>query len=171
VGSTALELYKTHPVIKGAEIFLFTDNHAAEGTYYRGTSPSRALFDLVVTIFKLQMKYDLVLHVIWITGTRMIQQGTDGLSRVEEMGPATQGLSLVGVVPLHLGVLEQSSQVLEWIHIWADVLQLEVLSPEGWYTNGHNTEIFYGLPLQRRRMRRLSNCAKQCTRGHSAHTF
>jgi hypothetical protein len=54
--------------LKGADIFIFTDNQAAEGAYYRGTSPSRALFDLVVTLYKLQMKYDLVLHVIWIYG-------------------------------------------------------------------------------------------------------
>jgi hypothetical protein len=73
--------------------------------------------------YKFQMKYDLALHVICITGNRMIQQGTDGLLRGEDMGPATQGLSLVGVVPLHLGVLEQSPQVLEWIHSWTGVLQ------------------------------------------------
>jgi hypothetical protein len=53
------------------------------------------------------------------------------------MGTATQCLSLVGVAPLHLGVLEHIPQVLEWIHSWAGVLQLEVLSPEGWYTDGH----------------------------------
>jgi hypothetical protein len=85
--------------LKGADIFLFTDNQVAEGAYYRGFPPRRALFELVVTLYKLQMKYDLVLHVIWITGTRMIQQGTYCLSRGEEMGPATQGLSLVGVAP------------------------------------------------------------------------
>jgi hypothetical protein len=128
--------------LKGADIFLFTDNQAAEGAYYCGTSPSRALFDLLVTLYKLQMRYYLVLHVIWIAGTRMIQQGTYGLSRGEEMGPATQGLSFVGVVPLHLGVLDQSPQVLEWIHIWAGRLQLEVISPEGWYTNGHKQGYF-----------------------------
>jgi hypothetical protein len=38
------------------------------------------------------------------------------------MGPATQGLSLVGVAPPDLGVLEQNPQVLEWIHSWAGVL-------------------------------------------------
>jgi hypothetical protein len=90
--------------LKGADIFLFTDNQEAEGAYCRGTSPSRALFDLVVTLCKLQMEYDVVLHVIWIAGTHMIQQGTDGLSRGEEMVPAIQGLSLVGLAPLHLGV-------------------------------------------------------------------
>jgi hypothetical protein len=29
------------------------------------------------------------------------------------------------------------SQVLEWIHSCAGVLQLEVISPEGWYIDGH----------------------------------
>jgi hypothetical protein len=38
---------------------------------------------------------------------------------------------------LHLGALEQIPQVLEWIHRWAGGLNLEVLSPEGWYTNVH----------------------------------
>jgi hypothetical protein len=98
---------------KAQRFFLFTDKQAAECAYYRGTSPSWALFELVVTIYKLQMKYDLVLHIIWIAGTRMIQQGTYGLSRGEEMGPVTQGLSLVGVAPLHLGGLEKSPQLLE----------------------------------------------------------
>jgi hypothetical protein len=156
---------------KAQIFFLFTDNQAAEGAYYRVTSPSRALFDLVATLYKLQMKFYLVLRVIWIAGTRMIHQGIDGLSRGGEMGPDTQGLSLVGVAPLHLGILDQSPQVLEWIHIWAGVLQLEFLSPEGWYTNSHKQGTFLWPSLWRRRVRRLRNCAKQCTRGHNAHTF
>jgi hypothetical protein len=67
----------------------------------------------------------------------MIHQGTYGLSQGEETRPATQGLSLVVVVPLHLGALEQSPQVLDCIDSWVGLLQLEVLSPEGWYTDGH----------------------------------
>jgi hypothetical protein len=115
----------------GAEVFLFTDNQAAEDAYYRGTSPSRALFELVVTLYKLQMKYDLVLHVIWIAGTRMIHQGTDDLSGGGGMGPATKGVSLSVVVPLHFSVLEQSPVVLDWIRKRTGVLKLEVLSQEG----------------------------------------
>jgi hypothetical protein len=38
---------------KGTEVFLFTDNQAAKGAYYHGTSPSWALFELVVTLYKL----------------------------------------------------------------------------------------------------------------------
>jgi hypothetical protein len=95
------------------------------------------LFELVVTLYKLQMKYDFLLHGVWIAGTRMIQQGTDDLSWGGGMGPATQGVSLSGVIPLHFSVLEQSPVVLDWIRSWTCMLKLEVLSPEGWCTNGH----------------------------------
>jgi hypothetical protein len=60
-------------LLTGAEVFLFTDNQP----------PNQALFELVVTLYKLKIKNDLVLHVIWISGMRMIQQGTDDLSREE----------------------------------------------------------------------------------------
>jgi hypothetical protein len=43
------------------------------------------------------------------------------------MGPAAKGLSLDGIVPLHLGALEQSANVLECIHSWTGVLNLEVM--------------------------------------------
>jgi hypothetical protein len=104
--------------LKCAEIFLFTDKQAAGGDYYRGTSPSWALFELAVAPYKLQMKYDLVWRVIWIAGTQLIHQESDGLSRGGRGGPATQRLSLIGIVQLHLGTLEQS---------WSGVVNLEII--------------------------------------------
>jgi hypothetical protein len=60
------------------EVFLYTDNQTAEGAYFRGTDKSRALFELIMTLYKLQMQFDFMLHVVvWISGTWMIQQGTD----------------------------------------------------------------------------------------------
>jgi hypothetical protein len=56
-----------------------------EGYYFWGTAKIRDLFDPIVTFYKLQMQFDFMLHVIWIAGTRMIQQGTDGFSRGEIM--------------------------------------------------------------------------------------
>jgi hypothetical protein len=57
------------------------------------------------------MEFDFILHVIWIAGTRIIQQGTDGLSRGEENGLATGGLSLGGMVSLHLSATDRSPKV------------------------------------------------------------
>jgi hypothetical protein len=66
--------------LEGCKVFLYTDNQTAEGAYCKGTAKSRALFSYVV-LYKLQMEFDFILHVIWIAGTRMIHQGTYGLSR------------------------------------------------------------------------------------------
>jgi hypothetical protein len=87
------------------EIFLYTDKQVAEGENYRGTVSNLLLFELVVELYVLQMKYDIILHGIWISDTRMIQQGTDDLSRGGGSGLATQGLSMMSGVPLSLGAL------------------------------------------------------------------
>ena len=48
-----------------------------------GTSKSRKLFELVLRLKKLEVKYHIILHVMHVSGKRMIAQGTDGLSREE----------------------------------------------------------------------------------------
>jgi hypothetical protein len=59
--------------LDGCELFLYTYNQTMEGSYFRGTANSRALFELIVTLYKLKMQFNLILHVVWIAGTRMIQ--------------------------------------------------------------------------------------------------
>jgi ribonuclease HI len=39
----------------GCEVFLYTDNQTAEGAYSKGTEGSRALFELIVMLYKWQM--------------------------------------------------------------------------------------------------------------------
>jgi hypothetical protein len=56
-------------------IFLYRDNQVAEGAYCQCTGVNLFLFELLAEIDILQMKYDIMLHVIWIAGTWMIQQG------------------------------------------------------------------------------------------------
>jgi hypothetical protein len=104
--------------LDGCEVFLYTDNQTAEESYSKGTAGRRSLFELIGMVYKLQMEFDFILHVIWIAGTRMIQQGTDGLSRGEENGLATCGLYLGGMVPLHLNAIERSPALKDWIRGW-----------------------------------------------------
>jgi hypothetical protein len=64
-------------LLAGHEIFLFTDNSAAERAYYyKGTSSAQPLFELVLWLRKLEMAGKFKLHVIHVAGTRMIAQGT-----------------------------------------------------------------------------------------------
>jgi hypothetical protein len=76
----ALERIVVEQDLRGSEIFIFTDNSIAEAAFWKGTSSSPRLFELVLRLKELEMKYDLTLHIIHVSGKRMIAEGTDGLS-------------------------------------------------------------------------------------------
>jgi hypothetical protein len=65
------------------EIFLFTDNTTAEAVYWNGTSKLEWLFDLVLWLCLLEMRSDLIIHVIHVAGTRMKAQKARMGSRAE----------------------------------------------------------------------------------------
>ena len=68
-------------VLNGTEVFLFTENTTAEYDFYKDNSSSKTLFNLTLRLRKLQMQGNMILHLIHISGTRMIACGIDGLSR------------------------------------------------------------------------------------------
>jgi hypothetical protein len=70
----------------GFELFIFTDNSTAENAFWKGTSTLRRLYELVLELRCLEHKLGLLLHVIHVSGKRMIAQGTDGLSFQEYYG-------------------------------------------------------------------------------------
>jgi hypothetical protein len=126
--------------LKDCELFIFTDNTTAEAAYYKGNSDSRALFELVVRLRRLDMVGGLRLHVVHIAGTRMIASGVDGLSR----GNLTEGLllqptptSFCSFVPLHLSAIQRSPALLHWLRSWVPFRSISPLSPEDWFTQGH----------------------------------
>jgi hypothetical protein len=60
--------------LRGVEIFLFTDNMTAEAAFWKGHSKLRKLFEIVLRLKKLEMEYDILLHVINVSGKRMIHR-------------------------------------------------------------------------------------------------
>jgi hypothetical protein len=130
-------------LLDGCVVFLYMDNQTAEGSYFRGSAKSGALFELIVTLYKLQMQHDFIMHVVWIAGTTMIQKGTDGLSRGDDNGSATSGVALSGMVPFHLDPCERSPLLLNWLEDWCDLSnKFKVLEPEGWFTQAHKPGCF-----------------------------
>ena len=134
--------------LDGCELFVFTDNTTAEGGYYRGNSDNRVLFSLILRLRLLEMQYSLALHVIHVAGTRMIQQGTDGLSRglLTDRVFANQPMSFH--IPLHLSALDRSPSLLPWIRSWCPDSHISALTPEGWYLEGHGIQNYapiYGI--------------------------
>ena len=122
--------------MKGVELFLFTDNTTVEGCFYNGTSSSRVLFNLVLDLRWLEMEHSLHLHVIHIAGTRMIACGVDGLSRGDLDKGLLRGSSPLEFVDLHRSGIDRSPPLLPWINTWMPE-GTKLLSPEGWFSNGH----------------------------------
>jgi hypothetical protein len=127
-------------VLHGSEVFLFTDNFTAEAAFYRGNSSSRALFQLILRLRRLDMGGSIILHVVHIAGTRMVSQGTDGLSRGDLGAGVMVGESMLSFVPLHLSAVSRSQSLLAWIQSWAPDPAIEPLSPEDWFYRGHGLE-------------------------------
>jgi len=119
-----------------SELFLFADNFTAKAAYYQGNLDSKALFNIVLCL-RLIDCYHLTLHLVHVAGTRMIQQGTDGLSRGYLSSGVMAGTLLLSYIPLYLNAFEQLSTLLSWVHSWAPTSNLQCLEPADWYELGH----------------------------------
>ena len=123
--------------LSNCEFFLFTDNSTAENCYYRGSSKSKLLHALVLRLRLVEMKYGMLIHVIHVAGTRMIAQGTDGCSRGSLLEGVMSGMDMLSFVDLAKTALESHPPLLEWIRSWTGIPELEALTPEGWFEEGH----------------------------------
>ena len=123
-------------VLEGAEVFLFTDNTTAEYAFYKGNSSSETLFNLVLRLHKLQMKGNMILHVIHISGTRMQACGIDALSRGITNEGVMAGNHLLDYVPLNLDCTQRSGDIIPWIKSWWPETvcgRLKFCTPEDWF--------------------------------------
>jgi hypothetical protein len=136
---TALEEGVRSGSLHHSEVFMFTDNTTAEGCFYKGNSPSRQLFSLVLRLRLLEMTGQVRLHMIHVAGSRMIAQGTDGLSCGAYAKGVMAGTSMISFIPLHLDAIHQLPQLLEWVNSWSPA-SITPLTPEGWYTDGHGLD-------------------------------
>jgi hypothetical protein len=60
--------------LEGCKVFLYTDNQTAEGSYCKDMAKSQPPFELILVLYRLQMEFDFILHVIWISGTRLARE-------------------------------------------------------------------------------------------------
>ena len=132
--------------LAGSEIFLFTDNSTAEHAFYKGTSKSRLLFELVLRLRLLEIKHDLLLRVVHVSGKRMIAQGTNGLSRADYSEGVMRGIDMKAFIPLHLNALEREHRLKPWLQQITQGLDPTFLSPEGWFLEGHGGGTYIWTP-------------------------
>jgi hypothetical protein len=123
---------------RGTELFLFTDNFVTEMAWHKRTARSRLLHGLVQRLRKLEMDGDLFIQVVWVVGTRMMEQGTDGLSRGDLFNGILAGKRFLDFVPLDKGTLERSSGLTAWLmEMFPRKGGCNVLDKEGWSETGY----------------------------------
>ena len=108
------EAYKMG-ALNNSELCMFTNNTMAEAAFYKGTSSSQVLFDLVLQLRKVQMDGKISMHMIHISGTWMIEEGTDGLSHGSLAEGVMGGAEILSYAPLHLSAMEWSSSLKGWV--------------------------------------------------------
>ena len=67
----------------------------------------------------------------------MIAQGTDGCSRGSLMEGVMAGEDMLNFVDLARSAIERCPALLDWIRDWTQISDLEPLTPEGWFEEGH----------------------------------
>jgi hypothetical protein len=133
-----LESASAEGLLHHTEFFMFTDNAVAEGAFFKGSSTNKHLFDLVLRLEQLEFDNSLKIHVIHVSGKRMIAQGTDGLSRGDLSEGVLQGFNFLDFVPLHKSALDHCAGIIPWCLSWLpSSCTLVPLLPLDWYSKGH----------------------------------
>ena len=133
-------------LLDDGEVFMFTDNSTAVGAFWKGTSPSPKLCELVLRLRKLEMRTGMILHIIHVSGKRMIASGIDGLSRGDHSSGVMQGEALETFVPVHKTALERSPTLLPWLQDILEGHQANFLTPEGWFDETASEGTFVWCP-------------------------
>jgi hypothetical protein len=134
--------------LKDCEVFIFTDNSTAESVYWKGNSSSKTLFDLMHRLRKLEMKGELLLHMVHVAGTRMMEEGADGSSRGDHTAGVMSGKSVLKFVPLQISAPDAEPKLVDWFRSCWDFKRgpLEHLTPEGWFSAGMEQGNFLWTP-------------------------
>ena len=119
------------------EVWIFTDNSVSESVFWCGHSSSPLLSSLILRLHLLEMSGRVRIHMVHIPGTRMIEQGTDGLLRGDINRGVMTGTSMLQYVPLHLSALERQPSVGTWIRSWIPDQAPHFLLPGDWFEAGH----------------------------------
>ena len=134
-----MEQAGTRGWLNDSNILLATDNQVVEASLYKGNSSSTKLFDLVVRLKMVEMKYGVRVRVTHVSGKRMQAQGTDDVSRGSLNTGVTIGKEMIEYCPWGKSPLDVAPQLKEWIKTWAGE-SIQFLNPMDWYLRGHDID-------------------------------
>jgi hypothetical protein len=92
---------------------------------------------MVLRLHKLSIDYQVIIHMIHISGKRMIAQGTDGCPRGVLMEGVMAGHNMLKYIDLDKSAITRHAPLLDWLRSWTMQSDLEPLTPEEWFVEGH----------------------------------
>lgn len=119
------------------EVFMFTDNATVEACSTKGSSSSPKLLGLIIRLRAMATRSGIKLHIFHVAGTRMIAQGTDGVSRGYLANGVMAGEAMSAYIPIHLSAVDRSSELIDWMKSWCGLEAIE-MKPSDWFSEGHD---------------------------------
>jgi hypothetical protein len=104
--------------LKHTAVYMFTDNSTVEAAIHSGRTTSSRLRALVIRFLALQTVNTCSIEVIHVEGTRMIAQGTDGISRGALNEGVMNGESMMSFILIHLSATARSPLLQDWLRSW-----------------------------------------------------
>jgi len=131
----------------GCELWCVTDNAVWSSVWQKGMSSAKHLFKLVLELKQECLQHEVYLHLFHISGNRMIATGIDGLSRGNQDGGIAVGYDLRKFVPVDRGAFDLGGPRLEkWCRSWMGDDFTPPLTPEGWFSKGHQPGVHLWAP-------------------------
>ena len=123
--------------LTGGLLILATDNQVVESALHKGNSSSEKLFNLILRLRKVEMKYAIKLLITHVAGTRMMAQGTDGVSRGSLREGVAVGKEMISFCPWGRTALESEKNLKPWMQTWLPTSTI-FLEPKDWYIRGQD---------------------------------
>ena len=122
-----------------SEVFMFTDNSTVEACSIKGSSTSPKLLALIIRLRSLSTTYGTRIHIFHVAGTRMIAQGTDGVSRGYLGEGIMAGKPMEAFIPIHFSASDRSASLGEWIKSWTSSALIH-LEARDWFDTAHDID-------------------------------
>ena len=83
----------TEGELNSTDLFAFIESLVFESVFYKGTLKIPLLFEIVLRLYQVKMKGDLISHIIHIAGERTIEAFIYGLYRGNNLGGIMRGIN------------------------------------------------------------------------------
>ena len=90
------------------------------------------LFEIVMRLHQVQIRGEIISHVIHIAGKRMIEAGIYGLSRGNNLGGMMRGMNHIQFVPLDQVAVPRLAKLETCISTWLED-NLNILRAKYWF--------------------------------------